>query len=131
MERVSATIIAYNEEANIAEALERLGWVDEIVVVDSGSSDGTLDICARYTDKVFHRDWTGFVDQKNYAVERASNNWILSLDADERPSAGLESEIQSLRRGGFERVRPWSCCRQPGFLFPTRQSKSGTAEHSC
>ena len=103
MERISATIITHNEEGNIAEALERLGWVNEIVVVDSGSRDRTLDICALYTDKVFHRDWTGFVDQKNYAVERASNDWILSLDADERPSAELESEIQSLRRGGFKR----------------------------
>src|SRR5437762_11301803 len=103
MERISATIITHNEEGNIAEALERLGWVNEIVVVDSGSRDRTLDICALYTDKVFHRDWTGFVDQKNYAVEMASNDWILSLDADERPSAELESEIQSLRRGGFKR----------------------------
>ncbi len=102
MERLSATIITYNEEANIAEALERVAWVDEIVVVDCGSTDGTLDICRRYTEKIFRRAWTGYVDQKNYAVEKASNNWVFSLDADERPSLELESEIRSLRSAGFQ-----------------------------
>jgi glycosyltransferase involved in cell wall biosynthesis len=101
MQKISATIITCNEETNIAEALKALAWVDETVVVDSGSMDGTLDVCRRYTDKVFHRDWTGYVDQKNYAVERASHDWILSLDADERPSPELVAEIEVLRRSGL------------------------------
>ena len=68
MEPISATVIAYNEEHNIEDALQSLSWADEIVVVDSGSTDGTLEICRRYTDRIFHRDWTGYVDQKNFAV---------------------------------------------------------------
>src|SRR5262249_27744285 len=90
MEPLSATLITCNEEANIEEALRRLAWVDEIVVVDSGSSDRTVEISRRYTDRVHHREWTGYVDQKNYALEKASHDWILSLDADERPSPELE-----------------------------------------
>lgn len=109
MEPISAAIITYNEEANVGEALARLGWVDEIVVVDSGSQDATIEICRRYTDKVFHRDWTGYADQKQHAVDRASHDWIFSLDADERPSAELEREIQALRNAPF---------RHPGYRIP-------------
>ncbi len=101
METISATLITYNESHNIEEALQSLAWADEIVVVDSGSHDGTLEICRRFTDKVFHRDWTGFVDQKTFAVQQASHDWIFSLDADERPSADLQREIARLRSDGF------------------------------
>ncbi len=101
MESISATLITHNEERNIEEALRSLAWIDEIVVVDSGSSDGTVEICRCYTGKVFTRGWTGFVDQKNSAVEHASHDWILSLDADERIGAGLSEEIEALRRSGF------------------------------
>ena len=96
MHPISATLITYNEERNIAEALESLSGVEEIVVVDSGSTDSTLEICRRFTDKIFHRDWTGYVDQKNFAVEKAVHNWIFSLDADERASSELQSEIRAL-----------------------------------
>ncbi len=101
MEPISATVITRNERQNIEEALASLRWADEIVVVDSGSTDGTLEICRRFTDKVFHRDWTGFVDQKNFAVEQATHDWIFSLDADERPSPELQRETEALRRAGF------------------------------
>jgi glycosyltransferase involved in cell wall biosynthesis len=101
MQPISATIITYNEEGNIAEALQSVSWADEIIVVDRGSGDATLGICHKFTDKVFHRDWTGFVDQKNYAVEKACNEWILSLDADERIGPGLGDEIRESARNGF------------------------------
>ncbi len=101
MQPISATLITYNEERNIAEALQSLSWVDEIVVIDSGSSDATLEICRRFTDRIIHRDWTGYVDQKNFAVERACNDWIFSLDADERSSPELSIEIQKLATQGF------------------------------
>ncbi len=104
MEPISATLITCNEERNIAGALQSLSWADEIVVVDSGSSDATLEICRRFTDRIFHRDWTGYVDQKNYAVEKARNEWIFSLDADERPSPRLVEEIKRL--DGKEPARP-------------------------
>ncbi len=109
MQPISATVITYNEEHNIREALQSLSWVDEIIVVDSGSSDGTLEICRGFTDKIFHRRWTGYVDQKNYAVDRASNDWIFSLDADERPSPELCGEIKALAREGFSK---------PGYRIP-------------
>jgi len=101
VEPLSAALITYNEETNIGEALQSVSWADEIVVVDSGSTDGTLEICRRYTDRIYHRDWTGYVDQKNFAVEKASHDWIFSLDADERVSPELESEIQDLRRSSL------------------------------
>jgi glycosyltransferase involved in cell wall biosynthesis len=102
MEPISAALITNNEEANVEEALQSLAWADEVVVVDSGSTDATIDICRRYTDKIFRRPWTGFVDQKNYVVERASHDWIISLDADERIGPQLAREIEQLRRDGFQ-----------------------------
>jgi len=102
MNAISAVLVTHNEAVNIDDALRSLSWADEIVVVDCGSDDGTLDICRRHTGSIFHRDWTGYVDQKNFATEKASHNWIFSLDADERPSPELIAEIQSLRRSGFE-----------------------------
>jgi glycosyltransferase involved in cell wall biosynthesis len=101
MQPISATLITHNEEINIAEALQSLSWADEIVVVDSGSTDATLDICRRFTDRIIHRDWTGYVDQKNFAVDQARHDWIFSLDADERPSLELCAEIRELAQIGF------------------------------
>jgi glycosyltransferase involved in cell wall biosynthesis len=101
MQPISATLITFNEERNIAGALQSLSWVDEIIIVDSGSNDATLEICRHFTDRVIHRDWTGYVDQKNFAVEIACNDWIFSLDADERSSPELNIEIQELARKGF------------------------------
>lgn len=101
MQPISATLITYNEERNIEGALQSIAWADEIIVVDSGSHDATLEICRRFTDKIIHRDWTGYVDQKNFALEQASNNWIFSLDADERCSPELVVEIRDLARKRF------------------------------
>jgi glycosyltransferase involved in cell wall biosynthesis len=101
MEPISAALITCNEEANIEGALQSLDWVDEIVVVDSGSRDATLEICRRYTDKVSNRAWTGFVDQKGHAAALASHDWVLSLDADERVGPELKREIDRMRRDGF------------------------------
>jgi len=109
MQPISATVITLNEEKNIGEALESLSWTDEIVVVDSGSTDATLEICRKFTARIFHRDWTGYVDQKNFAVEQARHDWILSLDADERPSLALRTEIRKLAREGFSK---------PGYRIP-------------
>jgi glycosyltransferase involved in cell wall biosynthesis len=109
MPPISATLITFNEERNIEEALQSLSWTDEIVVVDSGSNDNTVKICRNFTDRIFHRDWTGYVDQKNFAVEKASNDWIFSLDADERSSPELSLEIQELARKGF---------RKSGYKIP-------------
>ncbi len=94
MNKITAAIITFNEESNIRDALESVKWVDEIVVVDSGSSDKTVEICRDYTDKIFLNPWPGHVQQKNFAIGKSSNEWILSIDADERVSSRLASEIK-------------------------------------
>src|SRR5215831_3443600 len=98
--KISATIITLNEEANVQRALESLGWADEIIVVDSGSSDRTVEIARRFTDKVIVKDWPGYSAQKNFAAEQASNDWIFSLDADEELSPRLIADIARLKGAG-------------------------------
>ena len=112
---ISATVITYNESRNVQEAIQSLSWADEIVVVDSGSSDGTVEICRRFTDRVVHRDWTGYADQKNYAVAAARNDWIFSLDADERVSPELQAEIRELAGKGFT-MRAYKIPRAAFFM---------------
>jgi len=97
--KLSVTVIARDESANIAAALESVAWADEIVVVDSESTDDTVQIAKRYTDRVVVRAWPGYVEQKNYAASLARNDWILSLDADERVTMPLAEEIRRLLSG--------------------------------
>lgn len=96
MPRLSAIIITKNEAANIRECLESVSFADEIIVLDSGSDDGTTVIAREMTDKVFvSEDWPGFGAQKNRALEYATGEWVLSIDADERVSAGLRAQIDA------------------------------------
>jgi len=96
--KISATIICKNEEGRIRRCLESIAWVDEIIVVDSGSTDKTLDVVAEYTDKIYvNSDWPGFGLQKRLAVEKASNEWVLALDSDEVVSDELRDEITQLQ----------------------------------
>lgn len=99
MEKLSVTIITLNEERNIRDALESVKWADEIVVVDSGSTDRTVDICKEYTDRVFYNQWPGHIAQKNLAIDKASHQWILSIDADERVTSELAAEIKEVLKG--------------------------------
>lgn len=94
MADLTATIITYNEEKNIRACLESVMWAKEIVVVDSGSSDRTLEICRGYTDKVLINPWVGFIEQKNVATSLATYDWILNIDADERVSEELRHAIE-------------------------------------
>ena len=80
---ISACIITFNEESRIRDCLESVKWVDDIVVVDSFSTDKTVDICREYTERVYQRAWPGNIDQKNYTSGLAKHDWILSLDDDE------------------------------------------------
>lgn len=93
---LSAVFIVRNEEAKLPRALASVRWCDDIVVVDSGSTDGTLDICRRFGARVFQLDFDGFGRQKRYAVEQARYDWILSLDADEVVTDELAEEIRTL-----------------------------------
>jgi glycosyltransferase involved in cell wall biosynthesis len=100
--KVTATVITFNEAANIGAALESVRWADEIVVVDAESTDNTVEIARRYTDKVIVRPWPGYVAQKNFAAAQASHDWILSLDADERVAPPLAEEIQTVLRAASD-----------------------------
>ncbi len=120
MEKISAIIIAGSEEKNIADCLESVRWADEIVVVNSESTDRTVEIAKRYTDKVFIRNWEGYASQKNYSLEKASNEWVLSLDADERVSSELLDELKSL-----------DFSKADGFFIPRRNYFLNKVIRSC
>jgi glycosyltransferase involved in cell wall biosynthesis len=94
MEKVTVAIITKDEEGNIRDCLESVKWADEIVVVDNGSTDRTLSICQEYGARIFQEEWKGYSGQKNSAIEKAGNEWVLNLDADERVSPELRQEMQ-------------------------------------
>lgn len=94
--KLSVTVITRNEAADIGAALESVTWADEIVVVDSGSTDETATIARRFTDRVVVREWPGYGAQKNIAATLATHDWILSLDADERITPALAEEIRAV-----------------------------------
>jgi glycosyltransferase involved in cell wall biosynthesis len=99
MNRVSACLITLNEEANLPRALASLeGIVDEVVVVDSGSNDRTAEIAQASGAVFLQRDWTTYADQKNYAAQHASNDWIFSMDADEQLSSPLQTSLLSWKK---------------------------------
>lgn len=98
MPKISACIISFNEEKKIEDCLRSLeGVADEIIVVDSLSTDATRDIARHYTDKIFEQAFLGHVEQKNLAVSKAGNDWVLSLDCDERLSDELKASILAIK----------------------------------
>jgi glycosyltransferase involved in cell wall biosynthesis len=111
--KLSVTIITRNEEAQIGDCLESVRWADEIIVVDTGSVDRTLELCSKYTPHVYSRPWEGFALAKNAAITLATGDWILSLDADERVSEGLHQAITTLQR------QPIATCAD-GYAVPRR-----------
>ena len=94
MAKISACIISFNEERKIEDCLKSLkDIVDEIIVVDSNSSDNTVSIAKKYTNKIINQDFLGYIEQKNFAVQHATHDWVLSLDCDERLSPELQKLI--------------------------------------
>jgi len=96
--KVTVTVITKNEASHIGAALASVGWADETIVVDSGSTDETVSIARAHATRVEVREWPGYGAQKDYAAGLASHDWILSLDADERVTPALAAEIQALLR---------------------------------
>ncbi len=93
---LSVAIITLNEEANLGRTLESVRWAGEVVVVDSGSTDRTVEIARNFGATVVERDWPGFAQQKNFAIEQCSGTWVLTLDADEELTPELQHQIQTL-----------------------------------
>ena len=98
--KITATIITLDEERNIARAIESLRCCDEILILDSGSTDRTVELAANLGARVIEAGWRGYAGQKNWAAEQATHDWILSLDADEALSEALEAEIWNLKKSG-------------------------------
>lgn len=103
MQSISAVIIAQDEERIIGQALDSIkGLVSEIVFVDSGSKDRTIEIAEKHGARVIHQDWLGYAAQKNFAISQAKSDWILSLDSDEIITPELATEIKTLLADGAE-----------------------------
>jgi glycosyltransferase involved in cell wall biosynthesis len=96
MPLLSVAIITHNEEANLARTLASVSWADEIIVVDSGSTDRTAEIARNHGARVIDHMWTGFAAQKNFALSQCTGEWVLSLDADEELSSQLQFQMQSM-----------------------------------
>lgn len=111
---LSVIIITKNEAQHISRCLDSVSWADEIIVLDSGSTDNTVELCQAYTDKVFSTDWPGFGLQKQRALDKATGDWVLSIDADEQVSPKLRIEIEQAMQNslydGFEIPRLSSYC---------------------
>jgi glycosyltransferase involved in cell wall biosynthesis len=110
---VTVTIITKNEADHIGAAIDSVSWADEIVVVDAGSTDDTQALARAKGVRVETRDWTGWVDQKNYAAGLASHDWIFSLDADERATPALADEVKRV----LSAAAPMAAYRVPRVTF--------------
>ena len=139
MATLSVIVITKNEEHNIVDCLESVKWADEIVVVDSGSDDKTVELARRYSQKVYVKPWEGYGASKNFALEQCTGEWILWLDADERVMGTLGDEVQSILKQhitdfvGFEVSRKafflgkWirHCGWYPGYVLRLFRRGSG------
>ena len=113
---VSACIITLNEEDRLGACLDSLDWCDEVLVVDSHSSDGTRELAAARGARVVERDWPGHVAQKEFAIRDAKHDWVFCIDADERVDATLRRAIESARDGGFDGVTGYEVSRVSRYL---------------
>ncbi len=112
-QKVSGFVICFNEEDNIAACLETMKWADELVVVDSFSTDATVEIARRYTDKIIQRPFSAYTDQTRFAFEQTTGDWVLWLDADERLTPEALAQVQ-------ERFSAPDGPGADGFAFPRR-----------
>jgi len=111
---LSVILITYNEESNIVDCLSSVTFADEIIVVDAGSTDNTVQLGGLFTDKIIRTaDWPGFGIQKNRALSYAQGEWVLSLDADERVTSALQEEISQI----LQQASPYTAFRLPRLSY--------------
>lgn len=113
---LSCCIVAMDEEDRIEACLASVAFCDEIVLIDSHSSDRTRELARARGARVIERDWPGHVAQKEFAIRAAAHDWVLCVDADERVSDELRTEIEALRADGFARHAGWRCPRLVNYL---------------
>ena len=127
--RLSVAVIAWNEEERLRACLESVAWADEILVVDAESTDKTVVLAREFTDRIWVRPWPGFAAQKNFALDQAGGDWVLSLDADERVTPALRERIVRLLAeggpaAGYRIPRQnvfWGAWVRHGGLYPDYQ----------
>ena len=127
--RLSVAIIAWNEEERLRPCLESVQWADEILVVDAESTDKTVPLAREFTGRIWTRPWPGFAAQKNFALDQATGDWVLSLDADERVTPALRERIlrvleQDSPTMGYSLPRQnifWGAWVRHGGLYPDYQ----------
>lgn len=138
---LTAIIITKNEATNIAACIESVLWMDEIIILDSGSTDGTEAICKKYPVKFMETDWSGFGAQKNRALQLATNEWVFSIDADERITQELQAEITKkisatdynaykIKRLNFFQNKAMKHCLNPEKDTPIKLFKKNAAKFS-
>jgi glycosyltransferase involved in cell wall biosynthesis len=116
MSRVTVITLTLNEAHNIGPCLESVRWADEILVIDSGSTDDTIARARAYTTHVHEIEWRGYGAARNFALEKATGEWILWLDADERATPELAAEIQQILRDDPAGIDGYSIARRAYFL---------------
>ena len=129
MPKVTVTVITRDEAAHIEAALDSVAWADEVVVVDAESTDKTVALAREFTDRVWVRPWPGFVAQKNFAIEQATGDWVLALDADEQVTPALAERVRAVLRAdgpadGYSVPRRnmfWGAWVRHGGLYPDWQ----------
>lgn len=114
--KISAVIICTNEEKNIEECLKSVSQADEIVVIDGGSTDKTREIALKYTDKVYENKWEGYAKQRTFSLTKANNEWIFSLDADERCTPELMNEMRERLAADSGKFAGYDMPRKSFFL---------------
>ncbi|HUG36760.1 MAG TPA: glycosyltransferase family 2 protein [Candidatus Limnocylindrales bacterium] len=129
MPRISVAIVTLNEQDRLRACLESVAWADEVVVVDAESADKTVALAREFTDRVWVRPWPGFVAQKNFAIEQATGDWVLALDADEQVTPALAERVRAILRAdgpadGYSIPRQnmfWGAWVRHGGLYPDWQ----------
>jgi len=116
MATLTVITLTLNEEQNISACLESARWADELIVVDSGSQDRTVEIARTFTERVFTISWEGYGAARNYALRQATGDWILWLDADERVTPALAEEIRGIIQADLREVDGYAIARRAYFL---------------